>query len=478
MVQREHVERLRERHPAWRLLRADSAALVIGFLGRLFVEDNARSVAADVLASALDDELYDINQQAEPPLYPRAAKDYLDDWVDAGWLRKYYPGDADEPHFDATPALEKAVAWVGSLAEKSFVGTESRLNTIVDLLRQMAFGAETDPQARLVELHRRRAEIDAQIEQVESGVVDLLDDTALRDRYQQFAETARQLLSDFRQVEANFRDLDRSMRAKIAGWSGSKADLLADVLGGRAQITESDQGRSFQAFHDYLLSSARQDELEELLGRVHAVPAIEADRRMRHVHQDWLDAGEQTQAMVRQLSEELRRFLDDQVWLENRRVMEVLKSIEHHALQLQDEPKPGITTSIDDLRATVTLPFDRPLYAPAGGAGVDSSLSGQPADQVDATVLYTQQYVDTDRLMRHLAGSLAGHDQVGLAAVIGAQPLEQGLAELVAYLATELPGVSQVVDHAGSDVITWRDESGERDAALPRVTFVRTRENP
>ncbi|WP_316959709.1 DUF3375 family protein [Streptomyces sp. TRM68367] len=32
--------------------------------------------------------------------------------------------------------------------------TESRLSTIFDLLRQMAFGAETDPEARLAELNR------------------------------------------------------------------------------------------------------------------------------------------------------------------------------------------------------------------------------------------------------------------------------------------------------------------------------------
>jgi hypothetical protein len=43
----------------------------------------------------------------------------------AGWLRKYYPDGIDEPHFDATPAVEKALAWVRSLGEREFVGTES-----------------------------------------------------------------------------------------------------------------------------------------------------------------------------------------------------------------------------------------------------------------------------------------------------------------------------------------------------------------
>ena len=137
------------------------------------------------------------------------------------------------------------------------------------------------------------------------------------------------MLADFREVEDNFRRLDRELRERIAGWSGSKGELLDDVLGNRASISESDQGRSFHAFYDFLLSTSKQSEFTELLERVQSLAAIgPADPRMRTIHYDWLDAGERTQATVRLLSEQLRRFLDDQVWLENRRVMDILRSIE------------------------------------------------------------------------------------------------------------------------------------------------------
>ena len=84
----------------------------------------------------------------------------------------------------------------------------------------------------------------------------MLDVSAQRDRYQQFAATARELLSDFREVEANFRALDRDLRERIAAWTGSKGELLDEVLGSRESIADSDQGRSFQAFYDFLLSPA------------------------------------------------------------------------------------------------------------------------------------------------------------------------------------------------------------------------------
>jgi flagellar motility protein MotE (MotC chaperone) len=138
-------------------------------------------------------------------------------------LRKFYRPGTDEAQFDLTPATEKAIAWLASLTERSFVGTESRLLTLFALLEQIATGTEDDPAKRLDDLRRKREAIDAEIARVESGDVPLLDDTAVRDRFQQFQQLARELLSDFREVEHNFRQLDRKVREKIALWTAARA---------------------------------------------------------------------------------------------------------------------------------------------------------------------------------------------------------------------------------------------------------------
>ena len=104
-----HAERLRDRHPAWRLLRANNAPLVLTFLGTFFVEDHNGATSATALAAALDDQLYEVNAlDPEDPRYPKPAGDYLEDWAaaDAGWLRRFYPLGSDEVHYDATPALD------------------------------------------------------------------------------------------------------------------------------------------------------------------------------------------------------------------------------------------------------------------------------------------------------------------------------------------------------------------------------------
>lgn len=482
-VEFEEVESLRRNSSAWKLLRADHAPLILSFLHRVFVADNVRSISSAELESRLDDDLYALNQRLGEDAFPRSAKAYLADWSasEAGWLRKYYPAGSDEAHFDATPAVEKAIAWVESLRARSFVGTESRLNTVFELLRQMVYGAETDPDVRLDELRRRRQEIDLEIAQVQQGDIPVLDDTAQKDRYQQFAATARELLADFREVEANFRTLDRELRARIAAWDGAKGALLDEILGSRASIAESDQGRSFQSFYDFLLSHDKQAELSELLDKVQSLAAIaDVDPRMRHIHYDWLDAAERTQATVRLLSEQLRRFLDDRVWLENRRVMHLLHSIEATALTLREIPSPDVWAEIDALSPTVALPMERPLYTPVAKVTLDSERIETATEDLDASLLFEQVYVDPERLSDGVRRALRGRGQIGLGELLEQVPLEQGLAELVAYFSLSDPTFDVIFNERVRDQVRWRDPDGvERLASIPRVTFTRkpTRED-
>ena len=470
---------LRANSPAWRLLRAESSPLVLSFLHRVFVAENVRAISASDLEGRLDDELYALNQ-ISPGSFPKKARAYLDDWAhpQAGWLRKYYADDSDEPMFDATPAVEKALAWVRSLGEREFVGTESRLNTVFELLRQIVHGTETDPAARIDELTRRRRQIEEEIERVQAGDLTLLDPSGVRDRYQQLAATARELLADFREVEENFRRLDRQLREKIAGWQGGKGELLDDVLGSRESIAGSDQGRSFQAFCDFLLSQARQEELSELLARVDELAAVaERDPRLRQVHYDWLDAAERTQATVRLLSEQLRRFLDDQVWFENRRVTDILREIEASALRLRDAPVSDLTTEIDTATPAVTLPFERPLYAPVRKPRIESD-DIRPAgadEETDPAALFDQVHVDPGPLRDAVRAALRRAPQVGLAELVSREPLTQGLAELVAYLSLRDESFHTVFDEERSEQVRWTDPGGrERAATMPRVTFTRT----
>jgi flagellar motility protein MotE (MotC chaperone) len=475
------IDALRERHPAWRLLRAGNAVLVLSFLGEFFVEGNRGGRPASEVAAALDDQLYALNAEhvtaQGEARFPKSPQAYLDDWsaADDAFLRRYYPAGDDEVHYEVTPAFEKSYAWVASLGARSFVGTESRLHTVVELLRQIVHGSQSDPQVRLAELRRRRDEIDAEIATTEMGQVAVLDATAVRDRYQQVSTTARELLSDFREVEENFRQLDRAAREKITAWDGSKGELLAELVGSRSEIAGSDQGRSFQAFYDFLLSQSRQEELADLLAKVAALESVEMDRRMRGIHHDWSEAAERAQRTVRQISEQLRRFLDDRVWLENRRVIDLVRTIESLALEVRAAP-PSFGVEIDEPGVEIVLPFERPLYSPPAAAEVESVIA-ESTQAADTDQLFAQTYVDTARLAGNIRTVLPARSSVPLSDIVALFPVEQGAAEIVGYLALSDDDLDVDLDAARETLVEYADPSDPlvvRRARLPEVTVRRS----
>ncbi|OAH98481.1 hypothetical protein A1353_02290 [Methylomonas methanica] len=477
------LDLLKQNHPAWRLLNSPHAPLIASFLNRAFVVPNQRLIAQADLAEALEDELFGLREQVANDIFPKSALEYLNDWAgnDKGWLRKFYRQASDEPYFDLTPATEKAITWLGSLTERSFVGTESRLLTLFELLKQISEGSETNPETRIAELRKRRVDIDAEIARIESGDLALLDDTALKDRFQQFTNLARELLSDFREVEHNFRGLDRRVRERIALWEGGKGKLLEEIMGERDAIADSDQGRSFRAFWDFLMSSRRQEELSALLERVltlESVAELKPDARLRRIHYDWLEAGEHTQRTVAELSRQLRRFLDDQAWLENRRIMEILHGIEAKAVALRDTQPAGEVMSIAAAAADIELPMERPLHTPTLKPKIADMVLADGADDIDAAALFSQVVIDKAQLAHHIRHALQDKPQITLAELCRTRPLQHGLAELVAYLQLGGDSFKTTVDEGAEDLIVWQASDGEgrassRQARLPRVIFVR-----
>jgi hypothetical protein len=473
------LKTLKRIHPGWRLLTADNAPMIVSFLYRCFIEPNVRTLQETDLVSSLDDYLYRLNETHEAAAYPKSASEYLNDWSadERAWLRKYYPRDSDEPHYDLTPATENAIRWLAGLQQPHFIGAESRLMTIIDLLRQIMQGTETDPEVRIFELERRKSAIESEIQDIRDGKMSFMGETPLRERFFQVADTARELLADFRQVEQNFRDLDRQVREKVTAWDGSKGEMLEDFFGERDAITDTDQGHSFRAFWDFLMSPARQEELSQLLERVMALESIQTlspDKRLTRVHYDWLEAGEVAQRTVARLSEQLRRYLDDKALLENRRIMNLLREIEQHALSIRDVITDAPEMEIDELAPNIELPMERTLFSPPIKPRIDQQQLSVGDDDIDAQVLFEQIYVDRNKLEMRIRQALQMREQISLTDLVNEYPLQLGLAELVAYLSLAADDDHAVIDDTVEQSIQWTDSAGDRRRAfLPLVIFSR-----
>ncbi len=103
-------------------------------------------------------------------------------------------------------------------------------------------------------------------------------------------------------------------------------------------------------------------------------------------------------------------------------------------------------------------------------------------EDLDAAALFFQVVIDKAVLSRHIRNALQDRSQITLAELIEAQPLQHGLAELIAYLQLASDTFNAVTDEEVTEVIVWekthqggpgRMEGCMKQARLPRVIFVR-----
>lgn len=486
----DYLWQLRNNHPAWRLLTLDNAPLIAGFLHRVFIQPNKRAIRQRELVTALDDYLYDLRLSYGEKLYPRPAREYLDTWAhaDYAFLRKYYPPQEDEAEYDLSAATEKALEWLNSLREKQFVGTESRLLTIFELLRNLVHETEIDTDTRIAELNRRRTEIEEEIARLQAGETPKgPSSTQVKERFFQIEETARQLLSDFRQVEANFRQLDQKTRERIALADKPKSELLAEIFGEQDAISLSDQGRSFEAFWTFLMSLERREELQALLTQALQLPEVSSVTSERlltgHLQDRWLadyrfhlsEAGEKVQRTAAQLVEQLRRFLDSQMWLENKYIAEQIRAIEKKALALKHTPPVAPDFSrLQEPKIALSLPFARCLFSPPRKIQMTDAAPMLGASEFSADALFNQHYVDEALLRRQIARMLAEKGQAALSDIVEKYPVTRGMAEIVAYLNLANRDEKSTFDETQRQQIPWRDADGrQRYADIPLVIFTR-----
>jgi hypothetical protein len=476
----EFLELLRKRNPAWRLLTSPQAPLVAAFLYKEFIAENRRLVAEQELISRLDSFIDRLSQGRSECLFPRTGQEYLDDWAndEHGWLRKFYPQGQDEPHFDVTSLAQKAIEWLLSLRQQTFIGTESRLITVFELLHQIVERSETDPRLRLAELERRKAEIEQEITQVQKGQVVLLDETQIKERFWQAMTIAREILADFRAVEQNFRNLDRGLRERIATWDRGKGELLETVFNEQDGITQSEQGKSFAAFWKFLMSSSYQEDFQDTLDKVLKLSAVHemgTSQNIRHIHNDWVNAGAHVQETVAALSQQLRRYVDENYLEEERRINQIVREIEGKAVAVRNNPPQEWEMAIDGVAPDVSFPLDRPLFTPPQRPEIKDDAIGAGVEDVPAEALFSQVYVDKEKLKDRVGYLLQTQDRITLSRIVEYYPLELGLSELVTYLVIASESLQAVFHPEDVEEVSWTDQTGKRRVAkMARVIFQRT----
>jgi hypothetical protein len=128
---------------------------------------------------------------------------------------------------------------------------------------------------------------------------------------------------------------------------------------------------------------------------------------------------------------------------------------------------------LDEPAPAVELPMDRPLFTPPVRPVIHQQAIEAGDAALDPDALFDQFHVDKDRLRARLRRALQTRRQISLAELLEAEPIEQGLAELVAWLSLATGEGTGVIDEERPQTVRWTDANGTtREATLPTVVFV------
>ena len=156
------------------------------------------------------------------------------------------------------------------------------------------------------------------------------------------------------------------------------------------------------------------------------------------------------------------------MWPENRRIIEILNSVQSHAVALRDREADLPGNDIDAFAPEFVLPLERRLYEPGRRVPIDSEVDESRPEDADSSALFEQSYVDAAALAQNVRDALAVRAQVGLPSLLGERPLDEGLAELLAYFALSDEGFAVVFDELSSDIVQWRGRTTEPVATCRR----------
>lgn len=249
--------------PTLRLLARKWSPFVLAVFRTSFSGER-RAIAAERLHTQVDTYLTELRTVGED-LPGVNGRTLCLQWMNQQWLFRTTTDAGDEQYSLTSYAME-ALDLVHGLTRDRALISESRINTIVDAVRQMATEANPDQQARLNRLDAQIAQLTVERDRVAAGgeIAAATDDRML-EGYANLIDLISQLPSDFKRVEESVLAMHRKIISDFRNEARSIGEVIDEYLAKTDELTTGTQeGRAFDgAFtllrDDALLLELRMD---------------------------------------------------------------------------------------------------------------------------------------------------------------------------------------------------------------------------
>lgn len=459
--------------PSVKLLKMRSAEFFLAFVTSVF--DEQMAIGEEKLQMLLENRLdnqreditdEDINIETLGESNETKAKRLIKEWTDKGLFANYQNEDG-EIIYELSSHTSKVIDWVTSLKKEEYIGTESKFKTLFSQLKDLVEFSNEDREKRLELLRQKKEDIERQIESLEMGEeIEVYEDYQIEPRYNSLNKLAKELLSDFKEVDDNFKKIIKQIYKRQTENEGKK-DILNYIFDAYAELKDSQQGKSFYAFWEFLLSSELQkewDELTDLLYKTLDKRNIDSkDKFLKEMKKHLFDAGEKVSKTNDRMSEKLSLIIRNNGNSDTQATKQVINAIKKMLLNTAQN-KERNNTSLNYEVIELNLPTERQLNLTPkqeveyNNIPTEADLDINELERIDK--LYNYHQIDRRILRKRIDIILRENTQTTLAEVIEQNNgIEKGLSELFGYIAILKEYKTIVSDNRTQEIIFSKNKT-------------------
>ncbi len=432
--------------PSIALLRARSCNIILEFFTIVF--DNSAAISLEnihcQLADFLNDHGVEVDEENDiqfSDTYEEKAAKYIKRWTDSGFLTNYRNEDG-EIYYELSSHSSKVIDWLSGLKQEEYIGTESKFKSIITQLKELVEFTNEDRGKRLQLLEDKKQEIEYQIQQLQLGEdVKVFEEYEIVPRFQQINKQAKELLTDFKDVDDNFKAIIKEIYQKQIDQTLNKGSILQYTFDALDELKSSSQGKSFYAFWEFLLAREMQSELDalvsELFQTLNKKNIDSSDTFLKNMVEYLYDSGRKVYQTNDKMADKLSRIIRESEMARSDMAKRVVQEIKNTLIDISKKRhKPDISLTVD-AGMEISIPFDRQItfeqdedteyaFNPESG-----NLSIDEFGELGK--VFGNVHVDRKVLERNIREAMNDKSQIALSDVIEQYPLKQGLSELFAY---------------------------------------------
>src|SRR5690554_587166 len=441
--------------PSVELVRLRNREMIIEFLTNTF-SSGQNSISSDYIHIQLTDflEFKQIENDEDNDInsfdtYEEKAKKYILQWTNKGFLTNYLDEQGDV-FYELSAHSSKTIDWLASLKKEEFVGTESKFNNILNQLKELVEFTNEDAEKRILLLEEKKLEIEQQIQRLKIGEdVKVFEEFEIVPRFNQINQSAKELLTDFKEVEDNFKEITKEIYQKHADGSLTKSDILEFTFDALDELKNSQQGKSFYAFWSFILNPELQNSWEILTKELYktleekSIPVNDPFLKgmKRHLH----NSGQRVYKANDKMAEKLSRIIRESETSKSEAIKTTIQEIKKQLLEISK---------------TVTY-TNKPIIA-------DEDITSSEY----LSKLFSQSNIDKALLRKRIKDILNKKSQTTLLEIVESYGgLEKGLPELFGYI-----GIAKDFKHIISSDKTQSivfDSENNKQIQIPEIIFTK-----